>query len=144
MKDVNKIEDKKEYCVLNTGSPHYVKFVKDAMKTDVYTEGRSVRNSALFKKEGINVNFIQTNGKLPILRTYERGVEDETLACGTGTVAAALVLANKGKATAKDHCDIKTMGGNLRVWFDKKANSTFKNVYLEGPATFVYKGEVEV
>lgn len=135
-------------CVLNTGSPHYVTFVNDAMKTDVFAEGRAIRNSKAFKEEGINVNFVQLNkGKAPVLRTYERGVEDETLSCGTGTVATALVLAANGKATAKDHCDIKTMGGNLRVWFKQSSgqnNVKFTNVYLEGPATFVYSGEVEV
>lgn len=142
-------------CILNTGSPHYVTFVGDAMKTDVYAEGKAIRNSKAFKKEGINVNFVQLNkGKAPVLRTYERGVEDETLSCGTGTVATALVLAAKGKATAKDHCDIKTMGGDLRVWFKQgsgqksvdsgQSKNSFTDVYLEGPATFVYSGEVEV
>jgi diaminopimelate epimerase len=143
MKDVNKIEDKKDYCVLNTGSPHYVTFVNDVLKTDVFAKGKSIRNSAGFKKEGINVNFVQAiKGKTPVLRTYERGVEDETLSCGTGTVATALVLASKGMATAKDHCDIITMGGNLKVWF-KKSGQKFTDVYLEGPATFVYKGKIK-
>jgi len=164
MKDVDEVKvetevkklgngkDSAEHYIVDTGSPHYVSFVKDVMKTDVYEEGKSIRNSVAFKKEGINVNFVQFS-KTPVLRTYERGVEDETLSCGTGTVAAALVLAAKGKATAKDHCDIKTMGGNLRVWFTKNSGQKsevrsqnkvrFKDVYLEGPATFVFKGEVE-
>lgn len=148
MKDVDEVKDENNYCVLNTGSPHYVKFVNNVLKTDVFHEGRTIRNCSPFKKEGINVNFVQVSkNKTPLLRTYERGVEDETLSCGTGTVAAALVLASKGKATAKDHCDIKTMGGNLRVWFKKSGQSkkiSFKDVYLEGPATFVYKGEIKV
>src|SRR5690349_17835797 len=99
-------------------------------------------NIQIFKNEVINLNIIIFINKLPLLRIYERGLENETLAYGTATVAAALVLTNKSKATAKDHCDIKTMGGNLRVWFNKKNNS-IKDVYLEGPATFVYKGEIE-
>jgi diaminopimelate epimerase len=145
MKDVNKIEEGAEYCVLNTGSPHYVTFVKDAMKTDVYAEGKSIRNSKRFKKEGINVNFVEVQkGKPALMRTYERGVEDETLACGTGTVAAALVLASKGLATAKNYCDIKTRGGDLKVWFKMDSKTKFTDVYLEGPATFVYSGEIEV
>jgi diaminopimelate epimerase len=157
MKDVNDIEAQKEYCVLNTGSPHYVTFVNDVLKFEVFKQGRAIRNSKPFAKEGINVNFVQVSkNKTPLLRTYERGVEDETLSCGTGTVATALVLASKNKATAKDHCDIKTMGGDLRVWFTKvsgqksvvrdqsKNNTGFKDIYLEGPATFVYSGQVEI
>lgn len=156
MKDVDKIKVENDHYILNTGSPHYVKFVNDVLHTDVYEEGKAIRNSASFKKEGINVNFIEVRGKIPLMRTYERGVEDETLSCGTGTVAAALVLASKGKATAKDYCDIKVMGGNLRVWFTKVSHKSsvvsrqssrgisFKNVYLEGPATFVFSGQLEV
>lgn len=144
MKDVKSIEENKLYCVLNTGSPHYVTFVKDAIRTDVVGKGRSIRNSKPFKKEGINVNFVELKKKgMPVLRTYERGVEDETLSCGTGTVAAALVLAAKGKATAKSYCDLQVMGGKLRVWF-KADKKEFKDVWLDGPATFVYSGEVEV
>jgi len=153
---LGKGRDRAGYCVLNTGSPHYVTFVNDVIKFEVFKEGKAIRNSKPFVKEGINVNFVQVaKSKIPLLRTYERGVEDETLSCGTGTVATALVLASKDKSTAKDHCDIKTMGGDLRVWFTKvsgqksgarsqsKNNVSFKDVYLEGPATFVYKGEVE-
>jgi len=144
MRDVKGIEKSEGHCVLNTGSPHYVTIVDDVMHTDVFGNGKSIRNSAPFKKEGINVNFVQLKGKsVPVLRTYERGVEDETLACGTGTVAAALVIADMNKATAKDHCDIQTMGGELKVWF-KKDKKGYKDVWLEGPATLVYQGEIEV
>jgi len=144
MNDVKSIADHTSFYTLNTGSPHYVTMVKDVMKIPVSIDGRTIRNKEPFKKEGINVNFVQLSpGKAPMLRTYERGVEDETLSCGTGTVAAALVLASKGQATAKDHCDIQTMGGMLRVWFTKQ-NQGFTNIWLEGPATFVFKGKVEV
>jgi diaminopimelate epimerase len=145
MKDVNELEDNQTYFVLDTGSPHYVTQVSDVMHTDVVEEGRGIRNSAPFKKEGINVNFVEIRkSDTPLLRTYERGVENETLACGTGTVAAALVLAKKNKSTAKDYCDIQTMGGNLRVWFSAQKNGAFKDVWLEGPVSMVFKGEVEV
>jgi len=144
MTDVKSINDRKSYMTLNTGSPHYVTMVKNVMKLPVKIDGRTIRNREPFKKEGINVNFVQVSaGKMPVLRTYERGVEDETLSCGTGTVAAALVLANKGMSTAKDHCDIQTMGGMLKVWFTQQKGS-FTNIWLEGPATFVFKGEVEI
>jgi diaminopimelate epimerase len=144
MNDVNSITDRKTYYTLNTGSPHYVAFEDDVMVTNVAQKGRAIRNSTAFKKQGINVNFIQMRKKgIPLLRTYERGVEDETLSCGTGTVAAALVLAAKNISTAKDHCDIQTMGGKLKVWFNKDKNG-FKDVWLEGPATMVYTGKVKI
>jgi diaminopimelate epimerase len=144
MKNVEDIYQEKNYSVLNTGSPHYVTIVDDVRHTNVFEKGKSIRNSALFKSVGINVNFVEIRSKgIPMLRTYERGVEDETLSCGTGTVAAALVLAEMNKATAKDHCDIQTMGGELRVWF-KKDKKGFKNVWLEGPAVLVYEGEIEL
>jgi len=144
MSDVDVLFHKKTYCTLNTGSPHYVAFTNDVMDTDVVGKGRAIRNSALFKKQGINVNFVELRkNDIPLLRTYERGVEDETLSCGTGTVATALVLAEKNKSTAKDHCDIQTMGGKLKVWF-KKDKQGFKDVWLEGPAEMVYKGRITI
>ncbi|MGP8217312.1 MAG: diaminopimelate epimerase [Bacteroidia bacterium] len=148
MKDINKIEAVvkviKEDYILNTGSPHYVTFIDDVMDADIVEKGRAIRNSKAYKKEGINVNFVEVmeNG-IPLLRTYERGVENETLSCGTGTVAAALVLAHKGLATAKDHCDIETMGGELKVWFSEK-NNNFSGVWLEGPVKLVFTGEINI
>ncbi len=148
MKDVDevkiKVEAKKEQFILNTGSPHYVTFAENVMQSDIVEQGRAIRNSKDFKKEGINVNFVELRKKdIPLLRTYERGVEDETLSCGTGTVATALVLAEKDKSTAKDHCDLQTMGGKLKVWFSKSKNG-FKDVYLEGPVKMVYSGIIEI
>ncbi len=144
MNDVKNIKDNKSFYILNTGSPHYVTMVKNVKSLPVKIDGRTIRNREPFKKEGINVNFVEVlPGKTPMLRTYERGVEDETLSCGTGTVAAALVLATKGLSTAKDHCDIQTMGGMLKVWFIQQKES-FKNIWLEGPATFVFKGSYKI
>ncbi len=140
MNDIKGIEDNKTFYTLNTGSPHYVTFVKNAMRIPVNIDGKTIRNREPFKKEGINVNFVEVSaGNPPLLRTYERGVEAETLSCGTGTVAAALVLAIKGLVKNNDKCDIQTMGGMLRVWF-KVTPKGFKDVWLEGPATFVFKG----
>lgn len=144
MSDVEVIEHNADNYVLNTGSPHYVTFVNDTKGINVFEKGRAIRNSAKFKKQGINVNFVELRKKeIPLLRTYERGVEDETLSCGTGTVATALVLAAEGKSTAKDSCDIQTMGGKLKVWF-KKDKDGFRDVWLEGPATLVFEGEVKI
>jgi diaminopimelate epimerase len=144
MKDVDGISDHKSFYTLDTGSPHYVTLVKKVLAIPVKIDGRTIRNRGPFKKEGVNVNFVEVfPNHIPLLRTYERGVEDETLSCGTGTVAAALVLASKGLATATNHCDIQTMGGKLKVWFTQNGNS-FSEVWLEGPVKNVFNGAVEV
>jgi len=144
MGDVSNVEDQKEFSLLNTGSPHYVKFVDDVTAVDVVAEGRKIRNSERFKKEGVNVNFVQTQGGELIVRTYERGVEDETLSCGTGVTASALAAAYKNKTgPGKVVTNIVTMGGKLKVYFEPDGKG-FKNIWLEGGATFVYKGESEV
>ncbi len=144
MNDVKNINNHATYYMLNTGSPHYVTMVKNIMNMPVKIDGKTIRNRAPFKKNGINVNFVEVSANnVPLIRTYERGVEDETLSCGTGTVAAALVLASKGLATGEDSCDILTMGGMLKVWF-KQTDKGFSDIWLEGSATFVFKGEIKI
>ncbi len=143
MNDVDTVSDFESFYILDTGSPHFVTFVKNLLGLPVKIDGRTIRNREPFKKEGINVNFVEIlPNKVPLLRTYERGVEDETLSCGTGTVATALVVATKKLSTAKDHCDIQTMGGMLKVWFTQKDKS-FTNIWLEGPVKEVFKGEIK-
>ena len=128
---------------INTGSPHYVRFVNNADEVDVYTEGRKVRYSNRFAAEGTNVNFISLeNGKVNV-RTYERGVEDETLSCGTGVTAAAITARLHGVQSDGGIYPIATKGGNLNVRFTYN-NGQFGDVWLTGPAKFVYKGLVEV
>lgn len=144
MNDVREVEVGEDYFYLNTGSPHYVKFVTDIENSDIVSEGKKIRYSDRFSKEGTNVNFIEKKGNELFVRTYERGVEDETLSCGTGVTAAALVAAYKGQSTDKNSCLIKTLGGNLNVKFEKVLESTFYNIWLEGPATFVFKTNIEV
>jgi diaminopimelate epimerase len=144
MNDVKHVEIVEDHCWLNTGSPHYVKAVKGVENYDVFSEGRKVRYSDRFAKEGTNVNFIEPAGGRIFVRTYERGVEDETYSCGTGVTAAALVASLKDMATGKDHCDIKTLGGDLRVRFNRDDDNSFSGIWLEGPAEFVFKGEIEV
>ena len=143
MNDVKTVEMNEEFCWLDTGSPHYVKFVGSIEKYDVLNEGRKIRYSERFAKEGTNVNFISPEENRLFVRTYERGVEDETYSCGTGVTAAALAASLHDKATAKDHCDIKTLGGDLRVRFERNGNE-FANIWLEGPAEFVFKGMIEI
>lgn len=143
MKDVNMVDVHNTYVVLNTGSPHYVKFTNDVANTDVVEAGRSIRNSARFIDEGINVNFVESIGQDDIyVRTYERGVEDETLSCGTGVTAAALMSAHNEKGF--NRVAVKTPGGRLSVEFYKNSDKDFNDIWLCGPATFVYKGEIEI
>jgi diaminopimelate epimerase len=119
----------------NTGSPHLICKVKNLMDHDVVNEGRKLRNSSFFMPAGINVNFIEeVNGQL-FIRTYERGVEDETLSCGTGVIAAAL-------ATSQDHeIWIQTRGGKMKVTFEPDGIG-FKNIWLIGPAKSTFEGTI--
>lgn len=143
MNTVSGVEFSLDHYVLNTGSPHYVKFVSVADEVNVVAEGRKIRNSKAFAEKGINVNFVETLDDDHIyVRTYERGVEDETLSCGTGVTASALMAAHNENGF--NHVDVKTKGGNLSVEFDKINDSEFKNIWLSGPATFVFSGEYEI
>ena len=143
MNDVNKVEAHTNYYILNTGSPHYVKQIRDVMKMDVKTGGKMIRNSKEFEKEGINVNFVEAMDDDKIyVRTYERGVEDETLSCGTGVTASALVSAHNDNGF--NRVEVKTPGGNLSVEFDKTDDEHFENIWLHGPADFVFKGEIKI
>jgi len=144
MNDVSIVELNADFCYLNTGSPHYVAFVNDVRNFKVFEEGRSIRTNERFKAEGTNVNFVEKQLNDLFVRTYERGVEDETYSCGTGVTAAALVAAIKSISTGQDYCDIKTLGGNLKVKFLKHDDNSFTDIWLEGPATFVFKGEMTI
>lgn len=141
MVDVDNVAIEGSHKILNTGSPHYVQFVQNLPLLDVITEGKAVRYGETFKKEGINVNFAEKldNGSL-FVRTYERGVEDETLSCGTGVTAAAISLLPNPDGFNK--VSVKTPGGKLAVEFDATGGKTFSNIWLIGPAELVYKGEI--
>ena len=142
MKDVRGIENHHGDAILDTGSPHYVKSINDIMKIDVYNEGKEIRYSKDFEAEGINVNFVENDERRIIVRTYERGVEDETYSCGTGVTAAALVFAHNENGF--NRMEVQTKGGNLAVEFDKTGEQTFENIWLCGPAVFVFKGVIEL
>lgn len=143
MRDVREIEVNGDFIFLNTGSPHVVIKKHNIDNFDVFNEGRKIRNSERFKKEGTNVNFIEPNGDYLKVRTYERGVEDETLSCGTGVTASAIAASVINSKEGNNSCKIKTPGGELLVNFFKENNSA-KNVWLEGPAVFVFNGEMEI
>lgn len=144
MSDVRHIEEGPDYFYLNTGSPHYVKLVENIEQYDVYHEGRKIRYSDRFMHEGTNVNFMERQEGELVVRTYERGVENETLSCGTGAIAASLVAAYKGLSTHKQHCLVKTLGGALTIKFDKVLENTFYNIWLEGPAKFVFHTSIDI
>ena len=141
MGDVNSIKNLDGNFELNTGSPHFVKFVDDVENYEVYTNGNEIRNSATYKTEGINVNFAEeiSDGEI-FVRTYERGVEDETYSCGTGVTASALVFMKDKNQTS---VNVKVLGGNLKVYADKDGDS-FKNIWLEGPAKQVFRGKIDL
>jgi diaminopimelate epimerase len=144
MNNVSKIELGAAYSFLNTGSPHYVEFVNNVENYNVFEKGKTIRYNDRFKTEGTNVNFVEKKYNALFVRTYERGVEAETYSCGTGVTAAALVASLKSVATADDYCDIITLGGKLKVLFRKHPDNSFTDIWLEGPATFVFKGEIKI
>ncbi|MEI9934847.1 MAG: diaminopimelate epimerase [Ferruginibacter sp.] len=143
MKSVNEVETHAAHSILDTGSPHYVKHTINVDDIDVVKEGREIRYSATFEREGINVNFVEVLNEDSIyVRTYERGVENETLSCGTGVTASALIFAHNEKGF--NRVEVKTPGGHLSVEFDKIDDQHFDNIILCGPAEFVFKGEIEL
>ena len=143
MKDVKQVQYHGSYIVLNTGSPHFVKFASEVENIDVPATGHEIRYSKEFAPDGINVNFVESISEDSIfVRTYERGVEDETMSCGTGVTASALVFAHNENGF--NHINVKTPGGNLAVGFNKINETSFKDIWLCGPAAFVFKGEIEI
>ncbi len=126
---------------INTGSPHYLAYRPNIESLDVFQEGKEIRYNEKFSPHGTNVNFVEILANDTIsVRTYERGVENETLSCGTGVTAAAIGASTKGISSP---VKIKTFGGVLNVSFNK-TNEGYKNIYLSGPATPVFEGSIEI
>lgn len=142
MKDVRSIKKFHGDFVLDTGSPHYVKMVNDLMDLDVYKKGYEIRHSREFEDEGINVNFVEPtdNQNRIVVRTFERGVEDETFSCGTGVTAAALVCYHN--EVGFNEVEVKTLGGTLTVEFDRLDDNRYENIWLCGPAEKVFEGNI--
>ena len=140
MNDVKTIEKNPDFVFLNTGSPHYVCFKDNVNEIDIINEGRKIRYNERFKKEGTNVNFVNVSDSGLFVRTYERGVEDETLSCGTG-VTAAVLAASASEKNVKSGCKVQTKGGMLAVFFNLEGNG-FSDIWLEGKAEEVFKGEI--
>ncbi len=128
---------------IHTGSPHYIKYVSNINEINVFEQGRNIRYSEPYRAEGTNVNFVETKDDCHIfVRTYERGVENETLSCGTGVTAAALSYAVKHNIQSGEVA-VSTKGGELSVSFERNSKG-FENIWLTGKATYVFKGEIEI
>jgi diaminopimelate epimerase len=141
MKDVEKVSQYSTDFIVDTGSPHYIKFVENEDEIDVKLEGATIRYSKDFSKVGININFVELTNNGLKMRTYERGVEDETLSCGTGVTAAALTAFDQNLIKS-NQIDILTRGGNLKIKL-KRTENGYQDIWLIGPTQRVFKGEIE-
>jgi len=143
MKDVNTVKKFHSDFILDTGSPHYVKLVSGITDMDVYKKGHELRYSKDFEEEGINVNFVeQVDDDKIIVRTYERGVEDETYSCGTGVVASALICFHNENGF--NEVGVKTLGGNLSIEFNRVEEGVYNDIWPCGPAEKVFEGSFEI
>ncbi|WP_185855707.1 diaminopimelate epimerase [Blattabacterium cuenoti] len=141
----NKIKINSDYVFLNTGSPHHIYFIdknkKKLEKINVYEEGKRIRYGSPYFNKGVNVNFVQIiNNNTVKVRTYERGIENETLSCGTGVVASVIAAYEKKKINTVKKIIVKTMGGDLLVSVDNETNKKYEKIYLTGKVNFVFKG----
>lgn len=143
MIDIDTIENYENHSFLNTGSPHHICFSNDVKNIDVNKEGAKIRFGSPYFNEGTNVNFVEQLNKNSFkVRTYERGVENETLACGTGVTAVALAAHNLRK-TDTTTVKIDVLGGQLEVSFTED-NGSYNNIFLKGPSEFVFKGVISI
>ncbi|WP_040497079.1 diaminopimelate epimerase [Fulvivirga imtechensis] len=142
MGDVQNVRLMADGMFIDTGSPHLIKYVINVQNYRVYDEGKAIRNGGLFKEAGVNVNFVQITGDSEIfVRTYERGVENETLSCGTGVTAAAIASSHKG---LNSPVTVNTQGGTLTVEYTQISNDNYSDIYLTGPAEKVFEGTIEL
>ncbi len=142
MQDVSALETFETHTFLDTGSPHHVALTENLKGIDVKVEGAKIRFGTPYGRSGTNVNFVSKLDKAEFaVRTYERGVEDETLSCGTGVTAVALAMNSIGE-TDQNLVTLQTMGGALQVSFEKEQKA-YTNIWLIGKATQVFKGDIE-
>jgi len=139
MINVESVECNDPVYVLDTGSPHYIRFA-GSEDLDIVEFGKSIRYGEQYKAEGINVNLVQEEADGISIKTYERGVEDETLSCGTGVTAAAISSVIKSDKMGEQRVAVKAVGGELYVRLDRNGEQLFKNIWLCGPAEQVYEG----
>lgn len=142
MHDVDFIVVEDMGYILNTGSPHYIAYTEGINELDLIKAAHEIRYSERFKEVGINVNYLEPKNGILHIRTYERGVEDETLSCGTGVTAAAIAHYLEQNSTQKNFKQkLQTKGGSLYVSFEKKKDR-FQNIVLSGPANLVFHGSI--
>ena len=145
MGDVSEIRKIENDFVIYTGSPHYIRFIDAINDLDIVQFGKKVRYSEEFKNEGINVNLVEiVDANNLIVNTYERGVEDETLSCGTGVTACVLAFAYQTQLLGEHKVSVKVKGGNLSVFFNQETLGKFTTIHLIGPGQFVFSGEINV
>lgn len=144
MNDVKSIRRFHNDFILDTGSPHYIKMVTNVLEMDVFKKGSEIRHSKEFEEDGINVNFVEQLNEVDkiIVRTFERGVEDETFSCGTGVTAAALVCYHNENGF--NDVEVKTLGGLLSVEYDRIDDNKYENIWLCGPAEKIFEGTCEI
>jgi diaminopimelate epimerase len=140
MKAVNKVEEIGEDYFIDTGSPHYIRFVEDVDAIDLVNEAQRIRFNKRFKQEGTNVNFVALRKNSLYVRTYERGVENETLSCGTGVTAVAIAHCYRNQQTGPLQVELHTKGGELLVKL-KATNTNYEAIELIGPAKKVFEGD---
>lgn len=140
---IETVQEGNQSCfIINTGSPHYVVFTNELSTFNVVEEGRKIRYNERFSREGINVNFVENKQEKLFVRTYERGVENETLSCGTGVTAAA--ICSKMNEIGSHEVTIETIGGNLAVKFNNHGHHQLDDIWLMGPAEFVFEGSIQL
>lgn len=146
MSDVDSILPIDDLFLLDTGSPHAVLFVVDLANTDVVFIGSEIRNDKKISQEGVNIDFVEIISPTTInIRTYERGVEAETLSCGTGSVASAIISYIQNDLSASPYTtNVNVLGGQLQVSFETTDKKSFTNIKLSGLATFVFSGKIFV
>lgn len=143
MTEVKEVKSAEGYYFLDTGSPHYVSFVDDIKGVDVAEEGKVIRWSEEFQPGGTNVNFVEQTKEGIKVATFERGVEAETLSCGTGVTAAALCLSLEQGKEGENEVPIDTRGGKLEVKFTRHGTE-FTDIWLCGPAKLVFEGNINI
>ena len=144
MTDVSEVQLFANHQFVHTGSPHHVEFVFDVEEVNVKQKGAEIRYGSPYFEVGSNVNFVEFIDENSLkIRTYERGVEDETLACGTGVTAAAIAAFELGKVK-ENEVIVQALGGTLKVKFERHSSGGYENIWLTGPAEFVFSGEIEI
>ncbi|MBN1988933.1 MAG: diaminopimelate epimerase [Bacteroidales bacterium] len=143
MKDVDSFTAADDYYFIDTGSPHYICYVEDIKQVNVNEAGKSIRTTFNTENGGTNVNFVQIGNDTLLIRTFERGVEEETLACGTGAVASAIATHHFLESEEKE-LKLQALGGELTVSFDKLAELKYSNIWLTGPVKHVFNGIVNL